>query len=98
MSIINHYIEGQTVSMTARFTLDGVLTDPTTITLKVKDPEGTISEYTYALSQITKVSTGIYNKDIALNTPGLWIYRYIATGSVATVGERKIYANASQID
>lgn len=63
----------------------GVATDPTTISLTVTDPTQTSTTYTYAESQITKTSTGVYTKDIACSTDGTWTYEWTGTGAVADV-------------
>jgi hypothetical protein len=60
------------------------LTDPTTVTLKVKDPSGNVTTYTYANAEITKSATGIYTKSITIDEGGKWTFGYIATGTVAT--------------
>lgn len=92
---INTYDKGDTIRLWAYFKVSNVYTDPTTITLKVKDSDGTITTYTYALGQITKSSTGIYYKDISLNNDGLWYYRYEGTG-VAAAGEKSFEVRRSE--
>ncbi len=60
----------------------GELTDPTTVTLKVKDSTGTTTTYTYALGTVTKDSTGKYSKNIMPTTSGAWFYWWAGTGAV----------------
>ena len=96
--IINHYTEGQTVNLSARFSARGVLTDPTTITLKVKKPDSTLLTYTYALGEVFKDEVGVYNRSVKADLPGLWFYRWIGTGAVEAVGEHKFDVKASQIE
>ena len=84
---MNSYPKGQTVRFSAAFTVSAVATDPTAVTLKTKDPAGTIATYTYALGELTKDSTGNYHKDIALATAGIWHYRWEGTGPAAGVEE-----------
>ena len=57
-----------------------VLSDPTTVTLKVKPPSGATLTYTYALAEITKASTGVYYRDVTPDMAGMWWYRWYATG------------------
>lgn len=65
------------------FKVDGVATDPTTISLTITDPTGTATTYTFALGQITRNGTGDYQKDIACTVDGTWTYEWTGTG-VAT--------------
>src|SRR3990170_3210522 len=70
----NAYDKGKTIRLSALFTVGGVATDPTTVTLKVKKPRGGIVTYTYALAEITKDSTGNYHKDVAGNESGTGVH------------------------
>jgi hypothetical protein len=87
MRMANIYDIGDAVRVKATFSVSGTATDPTTVTLKVKDPSGTISTYTYALSEVTKETTGIYYKDIMFDEGGMWHYRWEGTGTVQAAGE-----------
>jgi hypothetical protein len=75
-------------TLTNTFSVDGTPTDPTTITLAVTDPQGAATPYTFAAAEITKLSTGVYRKDIACSIAGTWTYRWTGTGTVVdtTVG------------
>ena len=55
----NYYEKGETVRITGTFTVSDVATDPTTVTLKVQNPAGTETTYTYAAGEITKSATGV---------------------------------------
>lgn len=79
------YQLNDTPKITCTFTVDGTNTDPTTVTLEVKDPAGTKTTYTYAAGQITKSAAGLYYKYITLNLAGTWWYRWTGTGTVADV-------------
>jgi hypothetical protein len=83
----NSYAKGDTIRMSGAFTVSSVATDPTTVTLVIETPAGVETTYTYALSQVTKASTGSYYKDIALTESGYYKYRWTGTGAVATVGD-----------
>jgi len=63
------------------------LTDPSTVTLQVENPAGTVTSYTYAGATVSKNSTGVFYKDLALDTAGDWTYRWVGTGAVAVAGE-----------
>ena len=87
------YDKGSTVKIytSSVFSVSGVATDPTTVTLLVEDPNGTETTYTYALGQITKAATGSYYKEITMSTPGTWHYKWIGTGACAAVDKGELY-------
>ena len=91
----NHYEVGARIKLQASFTVAGVLTDPTAITLKVKTPSNVITTYTYAAGQIIKSATGIYYKEIDVVEDGAWHYRWESTGVIA-VGEAYLEVNPSE--
>jgi hypothetical protein len=72
-------------TLTNTFTVGGVPTDPTTVSLTITDPAGTATTYTYAAAQITKTSTGAYTKDIPCTTAGAWTYTWTGTGAASDV-------------
>ena len=81
-------IVGDTVHLETGFYVDGTLTDPTTVTLVVTDASGnTEGTYTYAGGTVTKSSTGVYYKDLAVDEDGVWEYKWTATGTVADVSD-----------
>jgi len=81
------YDIGDQIQLTGTFSKSGTNTDPTTITLQIKTPDGTIASYTYALSQLTKSATGIYYMDYAPTIAGTYYWRFAGTGAVVTAGE-----------
>ena len=83
----NSYDINDGVRLLATFKVSSVNTDPTTNTLKVKDPDRTTTTYTYALAEVTKSATGIYYKDITANKVGRWDYRWEGTGTVIATDE-----------
>lgn len=90
------YDVGDVVRSTATFKVAGVLTDPTTVTFKYKSPSGTIVTKTYALSEVTKDSTGIYHYDFTVDAAGTWFYRWISTGTAAGASEVQIQVRKSE--
>ena len=83
------YDPGTCIRLSVVFEVDGVETDPTTVSLKVRKPDGTTTTYTYPAT-ITKDSAGRYHKDItpAAGEQGRWFYQCIGTGTAAATGER----------
>jgi hypothetical protein len=70
------------------FTVGGVATDPTTVSLTITTPAGVATTYTFAAGEITKDGTGVYHKDIVCNAAGEWQYQWVGTGAATdtTVG------------
>ena len=93
----NNYHVNQTVRITGTFKVGSAVTDPTTVTLKIKTPAGVISSYTYALAEVTKSGTGVYYKDVSLTASGNWYNRWEGTGTVAAADEEYLTVLASQI-
>lgn len=81
------YDLSDTTNPTVTFTVDGTATDPTTITLTVRSPDGTTTNYTYGAAQITKDATGVYHKQISLTQRGVWWFRFVGTGSCEAAAE-----------
>ncbi|MBP7594300.1 MAG: hypothetical protein KA755_01475 [Candidatus Microthrix sp.] len=81
----DRFYVGDTVTLSNTFKVAGTATDPTTISLTVTDPSGTATTYTHAGSTITKTATGVYTKDLAAPSAGLWSYKWTGTGTAADV-------------
>ena len=92
----NTYDKGDLIRVQGTFKVNSVLTDPTTVTLKVKDPDSTITTYTYAGGTITKSSTGIYYKDVSVSNDGAWYYRFEGTGACQAAGEKTFLVRKSE--
>ena len=94
------YLEGSPVRVQATFAVSGTNTDPTTITLRVEDPDGNVAVYTYALGQVTRSATGVYYKDLGpsiLDDDGTWVYRWEGTGTAAGVAESPLRVYPSEV-
>lgn len=79
------HASAELATLTNTFSVSGTATDPTTISLTVTTPSGTSTTYTYAASQITKTTTGVYTKDIACTEPGEWLAVWVGTGTASDV-------------
>jgi uncharacterized protein YfaS (alpha-2-macroglobulin family) len=86
MSSAAPYLAGQVAHITMTFTTVATkaLVDPATVALRVTDPTGALTVYTYAGAQIVKDSTGVYHYDLPLPTAGLWRVAAVGTGAAAT--------------
>ncbi len=78
----NQYKKGKLVRVAVEFTVGGVLTDPGAVTLKIIDPDGTLTT-----PSMTKDSTGKYHSDVTGSKSGFWNYRTEGTAPCAAVDE-----------
>lgn len=99
----NTYDVGDSIRPT--FTFDKLIsavwvpTDPTTITVKYKNPAGTIATLVYGTDiQVVRSSAGVYYFDLTFTTHGQWWYRAVGTGAVETSIERYVNVRDSQFD
>ena len=83
----NKYDVGDSIRLKAYFKREDVLTDPTSVVLKVKDPTGATTIYDYGASEVTRETTGTYYKDIIVEDSGRWNYRFEGSGSVTATEE-----------
>jgi len=82
---------GDIVTLTGTFKVGSTLTDPTTVTLRVQLPDGTVVEYTYPAT-VSKTSTGIFYKDYTVTQAGLHTYWFIGTGACVAREPRSFVA------
>jgi len=83
----NAYNPGQPVRISVAFTVAGAATDPTTISLTVKDPAGVKTTYTYAGATVAKDGVGAYHVDVTPAVSGIWYYGWTSTGIAAADSE-----------
>ncbi len=50
-----------------------------------------------AKASVTKDGTGSYYKNVAVNTAGLWYFRWIGTGAAQAAEERAFFVRNSEI-
>lgn len=75
------YDLNDTWSPTVTFAVDGVATDPTTVTFVVVPPDQIPDTYTYAGGTVTRSSTGVFTKNITLDQIGIWLITCTGTGA-----------------
>ena len=86
----NTYLSGSSVRMYTKTGFKdsaGTLTDPTTVSLIYRAPDGTETTITYAGGGVTKDSTGVYHADVTCSVVGDWYYRFVGTGAAVAVDE-----------
>jgi len=86
-----NYNPGQLVSITTNpgfKNSSGVLTDPTTVTLRWRDPHGVETVWVYGTDpEITRTSAGIYASEILGDITGTYVFRWEGDGSVTAADE-----------
>jgi hypothetical protein len=95
---MNTYQSGNIVTISVLFTNNAappVPVDPTNVTLRVTDPNGVETDYTYALLLVNKVSVGNYNVQLEVLTQGYWNYRWEGTGAVVAANETRFLVSQS---
>ncbi len=75
---------------------DGMLNDPSTVTLMIREPDGTETTYTYALDQVAKEAVGRYAKEFSPDQSGVHHYRWVGTGAVAAAFEGAFFVRESR--
>jgi len=82
---MNSYLPGSSVRISTTVTVLGVLTNPSGMELQVCPSGGSYTIYSSPVND----SPGAYHQDILIpsGSPGLWKYRWTASGSAAGVAE-----------
>lgn len=93
MTTVNSYFVGETVRISVTFTdSDGTPTDPDTVTLNIRNPDGDLQPVTYNPGDIVRDSVGLYRYDIApADVGGYWHYRWEGDGTVEAAQEESFY-------
>lgn len=83
------YDVGDGVRFKATITdLDGSAADPTTVTVKIRDPSGNTETLVYGVDgDVKKSGTGIYYVDRTIDEAGVWRHRWAGTGAVVVAEE-----------
>lgn len=92
MSTPLEYDIGDVAVLRATFTIDDVLTTPTTATLVVLLPDGTTTSPTP-----TTPSTGVKRAEVPITMSGNWHYRWVGTGAAAGAAEGVLVVRRSSV-
>lgn len=85
---MGEYIIGTGVTITETFMVNGVPTDPTTVTFYLRDPSDQLTTYVFGVDpEITNPSVGTYQVALVPTIYGHYNYRVEGTGAVAAVCE-----------
>ena len=90
----NKYQVGTAPTFTGTFkNIDGVLTDPTTVTIRMRrtHPLNPVWTKTYpADPEVVQESTGVFTFTFTLTLAGEWYYAFIGAGALVAAGEKRI--------
>jgi hypothetical protein len=90
------YNVGDLVRLQATFKdLASVLADPTTLTLKVKNPAGATTTYNYP-GTIVRSSTGVFYYDYLVGASGTHYFNFAGAGAYTAVDESSFEVVATQ--
>lgn len=84
-----NYIVGQSARITALFTdFNGAPADPSTISVKIKDPAGTETVHVYGSDvNVVKDAVGTYHYVLPLTLAGAYYARWVGSGTVVAASE-----------
>lgn len=91
------YVQGQRVTVDAEFLLEGVLTDPTVVTVNVRSPSGAALELAYPSADLSRVETGLYEASLTANEAGTYSIRFSGAGVIDAVGEAFVNVQPSRV-
>lgn len=94
------YDKGDRVRLSVQFkTIDGVNSDPTTITISLRPPKLETVVYSYNLSPaiVSRTGTGAYYIDVDVNIGGVWRYKWNGTGNLTVAEEGQIFVRDSRV-
>lgn len=86
------YDKGDYIRLTGTWRNDsGALVDPTTVTLKIQTPDGSITPLTFASGYVVKDSVGVYHYDYLCSSQGNYTYRWEGTGNAIASGQGSFF-------
>lgn len=88
---------GQRPTLRVRFSVNGLPTDPTTVTLKIKDPSGATTSYTYAAGDVSKEAAGVYSRRIELSAAGAYTVLFEGTNACEAVNQTRFTVYATGV-
>lgn len=88
---------GEEITLVGEFRISGELTDQSEVILQMKQPGFFARQYSLSAGQITRVSAGVYARNVILDKAGRWIYRFTARGTYrGTTGDVVINVDPSE--
>lgn len=86
---MHQYKPGNAITLLAEFRVrSGVLTDPGTVTLTVREPDATLRTFVYGTNvELMKDEAGKYHCDVDCDKVGIYFYRYAGTSPCKAAAE-----------
>jgi hypothetical protein len=92
-----NYDIGDAIRCSVEFKANSVLTDPSVVTFKLKNPAGTETTYVYGTdAQLVRDSTGAYHVDVDISSAGIYYYRFVGSGTLKAASESKFSIKPSE--
>jgi len=92
MAKVNEYDVGDLVRVDGEFRISGTLTDPSTLTVWLKRPNGTVITYVYGTDvQLIRDSQGKFHFDESVTLSGKYTYKWKSTGTAQAAEEGIFY-------
>ena len=92
------FTEGDLVRVSVLFLVDDSPLDPNVVTLRYKNPAGTITVWVYLTdAQVVRDSVGLFRADINANAGGVWSFRWEGTGPAQGAGQDTFTVTATNI-
>jgi len=99
VGILSTFDVGEPVQLQAEIKVDDVLTDPSSLQVQVKDPDGTVVSFTWpGDSEVVRDSVGLFRFDFPVLIAGRHVYRYNAIGLAEGVEEKSFLVKESEFD
>lgn len=95
---MNTYDIGDTVRVSCTFEVDGVATNPTTVTVKIKAPLGAVTTKVYGTdAEVQRPSTGRFYIDVDATETGTYRYRWVGTGTAKGAEAGAFYVRKNEV-
>lgn len=93
------YDVGDVVRLDATFTdIDDEPVDPTTVTFRIREPDGALTAYVYGTDpEVVRSAAGVYHVEWSVTLPGLHRWRFESTGTGQAAEESRFDARASKV-
>lgn len=88
-----NYTKGDLIALPATFrdASTGELADPTTLAVRVGNPDGSTSTLAYPGAAIARLSIGSFTAQVAADQAGRYVYEWVLTGSLQGVEPGTFY-------
>jgi hypothetical protein len=95
-------IRGQTIGLTFRVHMRGILADPNRLLVKLVAPDGTRTEFEYGAPpagyRFSRTGQGEYSLEFEPQQAGTWVYRVEARGDAVAVAEGRFEVRESFLE